>query len=374
MIKSILPLLILLFYFVSCKNDDKKVIIHGQISNLTSPYLISSYQNSDSIIIDTISVDKDGKFSYVQQIDTSKIFTLYFNNYNSSETIFLEKGINKIKIKGDAILPDLIEVVGGEINNNLTLFKKQNETLLKQRSLLISKNNNETEEYINSNNIISEKEQVALLNSLNHELAQKVEDHILLNPDKISSVILINEFFKNNENPKTLERVLEYLKDDASNYTLTDKLKRYKSKLLLSAEGAQLPYFQLKDDKGKAIYPNDFQNKYLLISFLSVNESSKENLRILKDEYSVLDKDSIEFLSIFIESDTFPIIKSNIDTIQWRFVIENKSWSSDIVDTYNINSVPFNILINPEGKIINRDIPVNEIKNIIYSTTDKFKS
>ena len=49
---------------------------------------------------------------------------------------------------------------------------------------------------VNSVNIISQKEKLALLNSLNHELSQNVEDFILLNPDKISSVILINEFLK----------------------------------------------------------------------------------------------------------------------------------------------------------------------------------
>ena len=377
--KSILTIpifvFLFLFLFISCNNDNKKVIIQGEISNLKMPYIISSFNNNDSIVIDTIPVDERGKFSYLQHLDTNRILTLYFNDYNSSEAIFVEQGVNKIKIKGDAILPNLLEVHGGEINNNLTLFKKENETLLKQRSLLLSKTDEEIDDLIISNNIISEKERMALLNSLNHELAQKVEDHIQLNPEKISSVILINEFFKNNENPKTLERVLEYLKNDASNYALTDRLKKHNKKLLLSAEGVQMPYFQLLDENSDIIYSTDFKNKYLLISFLSAkNEESNENLRILKNEYSLLNKDSIEFLSIFIDSDTFPIKKPSIDSIPWKLVYENKSWSSEIVDTYNINIVPFNILIDPEGIITTRDIPINEIKNTIESKTDKSKS
>lgn len=375
MVKSVVTIFLFLILFVSCNNDNEKVIIKGEISNLDSPYIISSYHNSDSIIIDTIFVDEKGRFSYVQYVDTNSTLTLYFNDYHTSEVIFLEQGVNKIKVNGDAILPYLLEVVGGEINNNLTRFKKENETLLKQRSLLISKFDDADTEYLNSNNIISEKEQIALLNSLNHELAQKVEDYILLNPEKIASVILINEFFKNNENPKTLERVLQYLKDGAANYPLTRRLKKHTDKLMLSAEGVQMPYFQLIDDDGKTIYPTDFKNKYLLLSFLSANsEKSKENLKILKNEYATLDKDSIEFLSIFIDTDTFPIIKPHRDSIPWKLVFENKSWSSEIVDTYNINSVPFNILIDPEGEIATRDIPVNEIKNIINSQTDKPKS
>ena len=72
----------------------------------------------------------------------------------------------------------------------------------------MSKTNYEVDSLINSDNVISEKERIAQLNSINHELAQKVENFILSHPDKVSSVILINDFFKNNENPKSLTRVL----------------------------------------------------------------------------------------------------------------------------------------------------------------------
>lgn len=374
MVKSIFIALLLLLV-VSCNNDDRKVIIEGEISNLESPFIISSFHTSDSIIIDTISVNNKGKFSYSHYVDTNEILTLYFNDFHSSTVLFIEKGINKIKLKGDAILPDLIEVKGGDINNDLSFFKKENETILKQRSLLISKFEDEDSIPVNSINIISEKEKIALLNSLNHELAQNVEDFILQNPDKISSVILINEFFKNNENPKTLERVLEYLEGDVLDFPLTKKLIEYNRKLLLSAEGALMPFFQLTDINGKNLNSNDFKDKYLLISFLSANnEESNENLKILKDEYSNLNKDSIEFVSIYIDSDTFPILNNETDSIPWKIIIENESWGSKIVDTYNIHYAPFNILINPQSIIETRDVPINEIKNLISSKTDKSKS
>ena len=375
MVKSIFIALLLLLLVVSCGNDDRKVIIEGEISNLESPFIISSFHTSDSIIIDTISVNNKGKFSYSHYVDTNEILTLYFNDFHSSTVLFIEKRINKIKLKGDAILPDLIEVKGGDINNDLSFFKKENETILKQRSLLISKFEDEDSIPVNSIKIISEKEKIALLNSLNHELAQNVEDFILQNPDKISSVILINEFFKNNENPKTLERVLEYLEGDVLDFPLTKKLIEYNRKLLLSAEGALMPFFQLTDIDGKTINSNDFKYKFLLISFLSANnEESNENLKILKDEYSNLNKDSIEFVSIYIDSDTFPILNNETDSIPWKIIIENESWGSKIVDTYNIHYAPFNILINPQSIIETRDVPINEIKNLISSKTDKSKS
>ena len=375
MMKSFLIILLFSLIFFSCNNDDKSLIIEGEISNLMTPYVIASFSFSDTVCVDTIFVDKKGKFSYTQNIDTATMFTFYFNDFRSSTTIFSEKGVSKIKIKGDAILSDLIEIKGGDINENLTIFKKENETLLKQRSLLMLKTDFEGDSLRNSENIISEKERLAQINSLNHELVQKVEDFILSNPEKISSVILINDFFKNNENPESLNRVLHYLKGDALKSPLTLRLKNHNQKLKLSAEGAHMPYFQVKDYKDKSLKSTDFINKYLLISFLSSNgEKSKDNIKILKDEYKLLNKDSIEFLTIYIDSDTLPIQINKKDSIPWKIVIEDKSWGSDIVDNFNVHYIPFNILISPKGEILTRDIPVSEVKNSIKSTTDKPKS
>jgi len=375
MVKSFHTILIVTLLLFSCNKRNGGLVIEGEIANLTNPYVIASFSNSDTICIDTISVNEKGKFSFYQDIDMETVFTFYFNDFNSSTIVFSEEGLNKIKMKGDAFLSDLIEVKGGEINENLTVFKKENETLLKQRSLLLSKTYYEVDSLINSENVISEKERIAQINSLNHELSQKAEDFIISNPDKISSVILINDFFKNNENPKSLNRVLDYLKGDALKSPLTYKLKSHNQNLKLSAEGSHIPYFKLNNHKDKTVESIDFKDKYLLMSFLSSNgDKSKENMKILKDEYNLLDKDQIEFLTIFIDSDTLPIKIHNIDSIPWKIVIEDKSWGSDIVKNFNVHYIPFNILINPKGEIITRDIPVSEVKNIINTTTDKPKS
>ena len=130
-----------------------------------------------------------------------------------------------------------------------------------------------------------------------------------------------------------------------------------------------------RSKKDKYLESSDFENKYLLISFLSfMDDESVENIKILKEEYKSLDKKEIEFLSIYIDSDTLPIVNHSVDSIPWKVVVENKSWGSDIIEAYNVHYLPFNILIDKKGKIVTRDIPVSDVKNIINTTTDKPKS
>ena len=359
----------------SCQKDDNKLVIEGELSNLTTPYFLASSRVSDTIRIDTVYVDEKGKFSYIQHVDTSTIFTFYFNDFNSSTIVFSDKGVNKIKLKGDAKLSDLIEIKGGRINEDLSLFKKENETLLKQRTLLMKKMEFETDSLLNSASFsILEKEETATLNSINHQLAQNVEDFIVSKPDRIASVVLINEFFKNNENPETLNRVLGYLEGDALLFPLTYKLKNYNEKLMLSSEGATMPHFKLKVNDDEYIESSDFEDKFLLISFLSSSgDASRENVQILRDTYSSLDTIDINFLSIYIDSDSLPIKNILLDSIPWKVIVEEKSWGSDIVDAFNINYLPYNILIDSEGKIITRDIPVSDVKNLIDTKTKKSK-
>lgn len=375
MIKSILSLLLFSLVLFSCQKDDNKLVIEGELSNLTTPYFLASSRVSDTIRIDTVYVDEKGKFSYIQHVDTSTIFTFYFNDFNSSTIVFSDKGVNKIKLKGDAKLSDLIEIKGGRINEDLSLFKKENETLLKQRTLLMKKMEFETDSLLNSASFsILEKEETATLNSINHQLAQNVEDFIVSKPDRIASVVLINEFFKNNENPETLNRVLGYLEGDALLFPLTYKLKNYNEKLMLSSEGATMPHFKLKVNDDEYIESSDFEDKFLLISFLSSSgDASRENVQILRDTYSSLDTIDINFLSIYIDSDSLPIKNILLDSIPWKVIVEEKSWGSDIVDALNINYLPYNILIDSEGKIITRDIPVSDVKNLIDTKTKKSK-
>lgn len=375
MIKSILSLLLFSLVLFSCQKDDNKLVIEGELSNLTTPYFLASSRVSDTIRIDTVYVDEKGKFSYIQHVDTSTIFTFYFNDFNSSTIVFSDKGVNKIKLKGDAKLSDLIEIKGGRINEDLSLFKKENETLLKQRTLLMKKMEFETDSLLNSASFsILEKEETATLNSINHQLAQNVEDFIVSKPDRIASVVLINEFFKNNENPETLNRVLGYLEGDALLFPLTYKLKNYNEKLMLSSEGATMPHFKLKVNDDEYIESSDFEDKFLLISFLSSSgDASRENVQILRDTYSSLDTIDINFLSIYIDSDSLPIKNILLDSIPWKVIVEEKSWGSDIVDAFNINYLPYNILIDSEGKIITRDIPVSDVKNLIDTKTKKSK-
>lgn len=358
---------VLALAFFSCKKEGN-VVIRGEIENLEHPYILASYISGDTLALDTIGVDGKGKFSYRNTIDTLTVFTIYFNDYSTSTVVFAGEN-QKITLHGDALLPDLIKVTGSEINNDLTSFKNENEDLLRQRgNLLVNLNRKNNESIVSS--VLVGSEDMAHLNSLNYELMQKAEEFVKENPAKMSSLVLINDFFTDGENSTALQRVLGYLEGSVAKSRMAGNLKSYSEKMSRSAEGVLMPYFQLADKDEKTIRSNDFRGKFLVLSFLSATGGqSRENVSALKKSYENLPKDSISFVSIYVDSDVHPVEYLEQDSIPWTVVAEKESWAADIVETYNVQFLPYNILITPEGIIKDRNIPAQQIANSVRNST-----
>src|SRR5690606_1529979 len=224
-----------------------------------------------------------------------------------------------------------------------------NKELLQQRILLLRnlKEEKDANPFSNSR-LLASADEIAKINSFNQELALIAEEQVKKNPSKMSSLILINEFFANAENPQGLSRLLGYMEDDVLKTRLGVNLKAYCDKVNRSAEGSVMPYFQLVDTSGDTIHSYDYRGKYLLLSFISpTGVDSRETIQSLRQTYEKIKSDSVEFISIYIDSDIYPISYIENDSIPWTVVPEKRSWASDIVDAYNIEFVPNNILISP---------------------------
>ncbi|MPM38362.1 Thiol-disulfide oxidoreductase ResA [bioreactor metagenome] len=362
-------LIIISSLLFSCKNNKNSIALKGDISNLENPEILISYFADDTLAIDTVMSDKHGKFIYKNTIDTLTVFSLYFNNQSSSVMVFANPK-DKISIKGDAQLSDLINVNGNEINDDLTQFKESNKELLQRRTLLLHNLKEEKDSNLASNNrILANTDEIAKINSFNQELALNAEEQVKKNPTKMSSLILINEFFANSENPKGLSRVIEYMQGDILKSKMGLNLKAYSEKINRSAEGTSMPYFRLVDKSGDTIQSYDYQGKYLLLSFISTTGiDSRETVKSLRQTYRTVNKDSVKFISIYIDSDMYPVSYIENDSIPWTVVPEKKSWASDIVEAYNIEFIPNNILISPAGIISDRNVPAIAVENALKNS------
>jgi cytochrome oxidase Cu insertion factor (SCO1/SenC/PrrC family) len=348
----------------SCR--DEGGWIKGEIVNLEVPYLLVTHLAQDTLKVDTVHLDKKGRFSFCTHVDTLTAFSLYLNDHEASTVVFADRD-QKLTVKGDAMYPDLIRVNGNEVNNDLTAFKMKHEELFKRRGQLLVQilEGNGMDSTLNTST--NRQEEMGKLNVLNHEITVGAEEFIMENPSKLSSLVLISNFFTNSDNPGALERVLGYLKGDIKRTELAVRLTSYSEKLNRSAEGAAAPHFLLEDKEGNKIRSYNLSGRYLVLSFISsAGVESRETVALLKQAYEELDADSVQFITVYIDTNNYPVEYVESDSIPWTVVTEERGWGADIVNNFNVQYVPFNVLISPDRTIQVRNIAaqgiVDEIK------------
>jgi thiol-disulfide isomerase/thioredoxin len=131
------------------------------------------------------------------------------------------------------------------------------------------------------------------------------------------------------------------------------KADMVKSKGLM---GQTAPEFTLPDVNGKAISLNSFRGKWVLVDFWAswCRPCRMENPNVVA-AYQQFKNKNFTVLGVSLDredgkEDWIKAIKD--DRLEWTQVSELKFWNSIVVPMYNIEGIPYNVLVDPQGKIV----------------------
>jgi hypothetical protein len=212
---KVLVLVCVCFFATGCSLFVKKhVSVHGNISHLgKSELFISYYKGKDILAYDTVNTSESGKFEFkLESFEETTPVTIYFNDNDCWTTLFARSGDN-ISITGDINLVDLLEIKGGDVNNDLDCFKKQIRPLYQDR-----------QEILNGKYKEGGEDTEVRLAEINLALKRKAKEFILDNPSSEASVVLIQDFFYQDYDPITKELV-DILTGEAKNSHLTSRIR-----------------------------------------------------------------------------------------------------------------------------------------------------
>ncbi len=120
--------------------------------------------------------------------------------------------------------------------------------------------------------------------------------------------------------------------------------------------GREAPEITLPDVNGKEVKLSSFRGKYVLVDFWAswCGPCRHENPNVVK-AYQQFKNKNFTILGVSLdkpgEKDKWlQAIKD--DKLEWTQVSDLKYWDSEVVLLYNIEGIPYNVLVDPNGKVI----------------------
>ena len=357
-----LSFLITLFLLNSCgqKNQEIRYNVAGTIKSATGEKLLLQeipYGGKPIITLDSTSLKEDGKYSFdfiakeegIYRIATEKDLEILFIN-----------DVENIQINADANDYNSYQIKGSKTSEGLLKFLK---------------------EYRQKDSSI-----FATLYNLDALQNQKGKDSTIfwLQKQKTDKISQLNQFIEKTVTTETNPAFLYYalglsIRSMEANQVLAmAKLAAEKTKAnilidfvtTLSSQvqantnaspievGQMAPEIALQDMDGKIITLSSLKGKFVLVDFWAswCGPCRGENPNVVANFEKYKNK-NFTVLGVSLDDDKANWIEAiESDKLNWQHISDLKKWESIVVGAYQIEGIPFNVLLDPTGKIIAKDL------------------
>jgi len=136
------------------------------------------------------------------------------------------------------------------------------------------------------------------------------------------------------------------------------QLQKQLQQVVLLDEGQVAPDFTQLTPEGETLNLSDLRGKYVLIDFWAswCGPCRRENPNVVRMYNAYKDK-GFEILGVSLDRDKTRWLDAiEKDQLTWRHVSDLKGWSNAVARQYNIRSIPRTVLIDPEGRIIAKNL------------------
>ena len=376
LVRSFFAIIIAVTVF-SCNNKEegKNFTVTGTIKNTTAfkVYLMEMpVTGGQPPILDSASIEKDGKFTLKTKTAGEKIYMLQLQNtlfpflsvVNDAPSVKVNADFNNktefYTVQGSEASEKIKQIASSYPQkwSNLYRIRKEYESVQKSKGpdTVIARLNNEgTAAFAEMKN--------GIYKYLKESNSPAFSYYALKNFQNIFTVEEYSAELDSAMKKFPGSVVLVQAKNVLDQTIANAREKQINSSLV----GKQAPEISLPDVNGKQVKLSSFKGKYVLVDFWAswCGPCRAENPNVVS-AYNKFKNKNFTILGVSLDQPDgknkwLKAIKD--DKLAWTHISDLKYWNSEVVSVYHIEGIPFNVLVDPDGKIIAEKLRGADLEN-----------
>jgi peroxiredoxin len=358
--------ILLLFFTMSlmaCGESEKRefdgsVKISGKLENIPSGQVVLAYINEDTPEqIAEIPVNSSGKFEYNLILDGPGFYLL---NLMGSKEVKLALYDQDVEITYNFADDTSLEVSGSDDSQNV---QKINALMAEYQGNI---------NYLNTvymdamkakdQEKVRKVQQDAL--ELEQSHAEKVKELVR---EMDGSFAALQSFAM--INPKSdfefLDETVTKMAEKYPDFKDVQNLMVQLEEMRILAVGQPAPDISLPNPDGDVVNLSDLRGKYVLIDFWAAwcRPCREENPNVVR-LYNEYKDQGFEVFGVSLDRTKEAWVKAIADDeLTWTHVSDLKYFNSEAASLYQINAIPATYMLDPEGKIIAKDLRGSSLEN-----------
>lgn len=321
----------------------QNTVLTGQIKGLSGAIVKINYTINSVFKTDSVKAIND-IFTWKVNLNGPQLISLVMDNHSYSYFV----GPGHSKLTGTKDGSQSFKLTGSPMQDDAIAFSEFIKDLTDQESLISNaygKASPQEKEAL-------EKKREALKIQKKARANQFIVDH----PKSFFSIYLITS--RTSYGYAEVKPLYDKLDASAKQTEAGKKLSQMLEVLKKSLIGNQMADFIQADTSGKQVKLSSFKGKYVLVDFWAswCGPCRAENPNVLKVYNAYKDK-GFTVVGISLDDKAANWKKAiRDDQMPWTQLSDLKGWKNEISTSYGIQGIPSNLLIDPSGKIIAKDL------------------